>query len=150
MSPASPGGEGLGAKRARLASLDEFARETSDGFRSTQARREADNLRAEIARDEADEGKVSQPDEVTRRQLDDVYARLADRPGALVSLARLRRELAHIPASDLDRVLKQMDRERLLQLEPDPNQKAIGDEGQAAAIWLGGEKMHFVTMRRKA
>ncbi|MDI1463350.1 hypothetical protein QEZ54_20415 [Catellatospora sp. KI3] len=77
-----------------------------------------------------------------------VYDELAPRPGDLVSLARLRGKMADVPRADLDRVLKAMDRGRIIQLDPDPNRKALPPEAIEAAINIGGEDKHLLTVVR--
>jgi hypothetical protein len=76
------------------------------------------------------------------------YAELADKPGDLVSLARLRDEMPDVPRGELDEVLLEMDRQRAIQLDPDPNRKALSDRAKQAAIPLGGEDMHLITIGR--
>ena len=63
------------------------------------------------------------------------YGELASEPGALVSLARLRDELPDIPRKSLDEALLGLNRERAIQLEPDPNR-----------IALSGEDQHLITI----
>ena len=76
------------------------------------------------------------------------YAELASERGEdLVSLVRLRDRLKDVPREDLDRVLKEMDRARVIQLEPDPNRKALPQESRDAAIVLGGDPKHFIFFR---
>lgn len=87
------------------------------------------------------------PDADVRQRVQDVYARLAGRHGDLVTLADLRAEMADIPREQQDRILKQMDRERIIQLEPDPV-PGQPPEQKAAAIRLGGEDKHFVAFLR--
>jgi hypothetical protein len=96
----------------------------------------------------AADAPVSQPREKTRAEIASIYSQLADRPNDLVSLARLRASLPHISREELDAVLKQMDRERLIHLDPDPNTKAIPKEGKDAAVRLGGEDKHFISIDR--
>lgn len=74
------------------------------------------------------------------------YRELAGDTGALVSLARLRDELPDIPRKNLDGALLDLDRQRAIQLEPDPHRKALSDRAKAAAIPLGGEDMHLITI----
>jgi hypothetical protein len=76
------------------------------------------------------------------------YAGLAAEPGDLVSLARLRDELPDIPRTGLDEVLLDLDRRRAIQLEPDPHRIALSDRAKAAAIPLGGEDKHLITIGR--
>ena len=90
---------------------------------------------------EEDPGPVSLEDRVRL-----AYSELADEPGALVSLARLRDELPGVPRQDLDETLLAMNRQRVIQLDPDPNRKALSDRAKAAAIPLGGEDMHLITI----
>jgi hypothetical protein len=88
-----------------------------------------------------DHGPLSIEDRIRR-----AYADLAGEPGALVSLARLRDELPDIPRKKLDEALLDLDRQRAIQLDPDPNRKALSDRAKAAAIPLGGEDMHLITI----
>ena len=74
------------------------------------------------------------------------YGELASEPGALVSLARLRDELPDIPRKSLDEALLGFNRQRTIQLEPDPNRMALSDRAKAAAIPLGGEDQHLITI----
>ncbi|WP_213456743.1 hypothetical protein [Rhizomonospora bruguierae] len=76
------------------------------------------------------------------------YGGLAGEPGALVSLARLRDELPDIPRQRLDEALLDLDRQRAIQLEPDPHRVALSDRAKAAAVPLGGEDMHLITIGR--
>jgi hypothetical protein len=76
------------------------------------------------------------------------YAGLAADPGDLVSLARLRDELPDIPRKNLDEALLDLDRRRAIQLEPDPHRIALSDRAKAAAIPLGGEDKHLITIGR--
>jgi hypothetical protein len=81
-------------------------------------------------------------------QIRAAYSELADEPGGLVSLARLRDKLPGIPREELDQTLLDLNRARTIQLDPDPNRKALGDRAKAAAIPLGGEDMHLITIGR--
>ncbi len=74
------------------------------------------------------------------------YQELAVEPGALVSLARLRDQLPEIARPRLDEVLLDLDRQRVIQLEPDPNRIALSGQAKAAAIPLGGQDMHLITI----
>lgn len=76
------------------------------------------------------------------------YLRLAEKPGALVSLARLRGGLRDLTRDDLDRVLRAMDRRREIQLEPDPNRKVLTQATRDAAVVIGGEDKHLIAIDR--
>jgi hypothetical protein len=88
-----------------------------------------------------DPGPLSVEDRIRQ-----AYGELAGEPGALVSLARLRDELPDIPRKSLDEALLELDRQRAIQLDPDPNRKALSDRAKAAAIPLGGEDKHLITI----
>jgi len=79
-------------------------------------------------------------------QILSAYAALTKRSGDLVSLVRLRQELASVDRAELDKVLKAMDRSRAIQLEPEPNRKVLSDDAHEAAIRIGGEDKHFISV----
>ena len=103
-----------------------------------------------------DEEKVLHPDDVNApppqpvKSIEDqimaAYDGLSKQHGDLVSLVRLRDQLSQIDRADLDKALKAMDRERVIQLEPDPNRKALTREVREAAVSIGGEDKHFITI----
>jgi hypothetical protein len=86
-----------------------------------------------------------EPDGIEDR-VREAYLRLAETPGGLVSLARLRRGLEDLARDDLDRVLRTMDRRREIQLEPDPNRKALTQAVRDAAVVIGGEDKHLIAI----
>ncbi len=139
----------LAGLRRQLAALDAKEDTEPDLRILAEWRGQARELRRQIARIEsgADKDAISQPREKTRADIVDVYSQLADRRNALVSRARLRVHLPHISHDELTAVLKEMDRERLIQLDPDPNRKAIPKEGLDAVVRVGGEDMHFISIR---
>jgi hypothetical protein len=72
------------------------------------------------------------------------YQTLAEHAGDVVNLARLRDMLPEISREELDETLLTMDRNRDIQLEPDPHRIALTQRTKDAAIWLGGEYMHLI------
>lgn len=74
------------------------------------------------------------------------YDRLARRRSDLVSLVKLRGNLPGIDRQSLDRVLKTMDRRRVIHLDPDSNRKALPAEAHEAALSIGGEDKHFISV----
>jgi hypothetical protein len=90
-----------------------------------------------------DPGPLSVEDRIRQ-----AYSDLSAEPGELVSLARLRDELSDIPRRTLDDALLEMDRQRAIQLEPDPHRLTLSDRAKEAAIPLGGEDMHLITIGR--
>jgi hypothetical protein len=91
--------------------------------------------------DEKDPGPLT-----VEARIRQAYDDLAGEPGDLVSLARLRDALPGIPRKSLDESLLDLDRQQAIQLEPDPNRMALTDRAKAAAIPLGGEDMHLITI----
>lgn len=76
------------------------------------------------------------------------YQSLVTRPNELLSLVRLRHALSDVDRDVLDVELKRLDRARVIQLDPDPNQKALPPEARRDAIRLGGEAKHFLSVVR--
>lgn len=66
-----------------------------------------------------------------------------------VSLVSLRDKLDDVPHGQLTRKLLELDRQRKIILDADPNRNALTDRAKAAAISLGGEEMHLITIEEK-
>ncbi len=71
---------------------------------------------------------------------------LAKHPGATVSLFELRQRLGDVARADLDRTLWEMDRRREIHLDPDPGRNALPQEARDAAIAVGGEDKHLISL----
>lgn len=80
----------------------------------------------------------------TRDQILAAYSDLVTRPGGSVSLADLRARLGSIGRDELDHALIEMDDDRVIQLEPDPDQAAFTPEYRAAAIRMCGRDLHLI------
>jgi hypothetical protein len=76
------------------------------------------------------------------------YFDLADNAGDLIALSQLRARLADVARSDLDRVLREMDRRREIHLDPDPGRNSLPPHVLDAAIVVGGEEKHLITIGR--
>ncbi|MDV8020328.1 hypothetical protein [Rhodococcus sp. IEGM 1330] len=74
------------------------------------------------------------------------YARLAREPGSNVRLSRLRNELRDIPRSDLDDALARLRRAADVSLIPEENQKTLTDEERAAAVVVGNQQNHLLSI----
>ncbi|WP_415974037.1 hypothetical protein [Rhodococcus sp. 077-4] len=74
------------------------------------------------------------------------YARLAREPGSTVRLSRLRNELRDIPRSDLDDALARLRRAADVSLIPEENQKTLTDEERAAAVVVGNQQNHLLSI----
>ena len=70
---------------------------------------------------------------------------LADRPGGTVRLADLRERLSDwMDADAVNRTLIELDRARVIQLDPDPDRAGLTSSDRAAAVNLGGQEMHLM------
>jgi hypothetical protein len=67
------------------------------------------------------------------------YDRLARRRSDLVSLVKLRGNMPAISRQSLDR-------RRVIHLDPDSNRKALPPEAHEAALSIGGEDKHFISV----
>ncbi|MGV8873993.1 MAG: hypothetical protein ACOH2Q_15785 [Rhodococcus sp. (in: high G+C Gram-positive bacteria)] len=74
------------------------------------------------------------------------YARLAREPGSTVRLSRLRNELQDIPRTDLDDALARLRRADDVSLIPEENQKTLTDEERAAAVVVGNQQNHLLSI----
>jgi hypothetical protein len=74
------------------------------------------------------------------------YARLAIEPGSTVRLSRLRNELRDIPRTDLDDALARLRRAADVALIPEENQKTLTDEERAAAVVVGNQQNHLLSI----
>ncbi|MEU3474199.1 hypothetical protein [Rhodococcus sp. NPDC006774] len=74
------------------------------------------------------------------------YARLASEPGSTVRLSRLRNELRDIPRTDLDDALARLRRAADVALIPEENQKTLTDEERAAAVVVGNQQNHLLSI----
>ncbi|MFC7245372.1 hypothetical protein ACFQO7_23095 [Catellatospora aurea] len=74
------------------------------------------------------------------------YDKLADAPQAWVSLTDLRRELTGATAGEVDAALMKMAVGGAIVLVPEDNQKTLTDEDRAAAIHIGGEDKHLLSI----
>ncbi|MDZ7932176.1 MAG: hypothetical protein U5N21_19865 [Rhodococcus sp. (in: high G+C Gram-positive bacteria)] len=74
------------------------------------------------------------------------YARLAREPGCTVRLSRLRNELRDIPRTDLDDALARLRRAADVSLIPEENQKTLTDEERAAAVVVGNQQNHLLSI----
>ena len=76
------------------------------------------------------------------------YFDLAENPGDLVALSLLRARLADVTRADLDHILREMDRRREIHLDPDPSRNSLPQHALDAAIVVGGEEKHLITIGR--
>jgi hypothetical protein len=74
------------------------------------------------------------------------YGSLVVKPEGWVNLKRLRDALADLPRDVLDAGLLRIDLQRGVFLVPEPNKKALSDAERAAAIRIGGEDKHLLSI----
>jgi hypothetical protein len=74
------------------------------------------------------------------------YRQLAERPGSVVSLARLRPLLGAAAPADVDAVLRRMDRGQGVSIMPEENQKTLTSRDRAAAVTIGGQDNHLLVI----
>jgi hypothetical protein len=75
------------------------------------------------------------------------YDSLAARPGAWVGLAGLRAALPGVSRQAFDAALLRLDVKPHVYLIPEANQKALTDADRRAAIHVGGEDKHLLSIR---
>lgn len=91
----------------------------------------------------ADAEKAPLEERIKRAYLD-----VAVTPGDLVGLLAIRERLADVDRAELDRVFKEMDRRREIHLDPDPRRNELPQEALDAAVVVGGEDKHLLTIGR--
>jgi hypothetical protein len=75
------------------------------------------------------------------------YRASAPEPGEFVKLRELRERLSEIPRSALDGALAAMFTARRINLVPQSNQQALTEADREAALRLGGEHKHLISLR---
>lgn len=88
--------------------------------------------------------------EVFRPTLEDriraAYARAARRPGTVVRLAVLRPLLADVARDEIDDTLDRMITLSDVRLSGETNQKTLSDDDRKAAVEIGGELRHYLSI----
>lgn len=80
------------------------------------------------------------------QRIREVYAALADQPSAWVGLLEMRARLADVAPDDLDETLTRMARRPDIDFIPEANQKTLTDADRDAALRLGGEDKHLLSI----
>ncbi|MFY1637858.1 hypothetical protein ACN27F_32060 [Solwaraspora sp. WMMB335] len=87
------------------------------------------------------------PDEaVAEERVLAAYRKLARQAGDLVNLADLRDLVDDLDAADVDAALRQLHRRPGITLVPEANQKALDPRTRAAAVMVGDQPKHMITM----
>lgn len=72
------------------------------------------------------------------------YEALVSRPGGTIRLADLRAEIGVSDPEEVAATLLRLDRDRVIQLEPDPYRLGLTQADRECAVRLGGEDMHLL------
>jgi hypothetical protein len=97
----------------------------------------------------ADEGAVPEAAETpvdTAARIRAVYADLADKAGAPVRLLPLRERLADLSPTEFDAALLRLIHEPGVFLEPEPKLRSLTDADRKAAVRVGGEVKHLLSI----
>lgn len=76
------------------------------------------------------------------------YRELAPAPGEFVGLRELRSRLPGADRARVDRALREMYADQRVNLVPRSNQRALSDADREAAVRLGGEHKHMISIER--
>lgn len=79
-------------------------------------------------------------------QVNKAYASLASEPGAWVKLADLRSLLGGLSRSDVDNALIAMNRRSGVNIVPESNQKTLSDADRVAAVRIGEQDKHLLSI----
>jgi hypothetical protein len=79
-------------------------------------------------------------------QIRGAYRKLAPKPGDWVHLAKLRSLLNGASKEDVDGVLKALGRKQEVTLAPNPDRKAVQADDRAAAVLIGGDENHLISI----
>lgn len=90
-------------------------------------------------------GPDSAPD-VLRTRIVNAYDALTDEPGGWVSLTRLRPFFGDVSRATMDDALRQVSREPGVTLAPQSNQKMLTDADHDAALHIGGQDKHVLSI----
>jgi hypothetical protein len=116
-----------------------------------------------LDRDRRELADIFQPDEVDKpdkgdkgdkggggpdleTQIRHAYRKLAPKPGDWVHLAKLRPLLNGASKEDVDGVLKTLGRRQEVTLAPNPDRKAVEADDRAAAVVIGGDENHLISI----
>ena len=93
-------------------------------------------------------GPASAPEQeqILRTRILNAYEALKDEPGGWVSLTRLRPFFGDVSQAAMDDALRKVSRELGVTLAPQSNQKVLTDADLAAALHIGGQDKHVLSI----
>jgi len=95
-----------------------------------------------------DDTESAQVPESVDEKIHSAYTSLTARPGAWVSLSRLRDSLPEISRDEVDEALLRLDLQPRVYLISEANQKTLSPADRKAAIHIGGEDKHLLSIER--
>ena len=145
---AAPSGRGSSLERAHYLVFGVFARYLDAAGLSLAnivrpAREEAGQEASKGDRE--DDGDDARGDDPAAR-IEAGYRSLAAGPGEFVSLRDLRQRLSDVPRPDLDAALAALFTAQRINLIPQSNQRALAEADRAAALRIGGEHKHLISI----
>ncbi|MEU6737897.1 hypothetical protein [Streptosporangium sandarakinum] len=143
-----PSGSAAAMCRALLTGLSRFLSRTgqrpADFFHPGSDQVVLDTVPGAVE-EAASAGHPSAEADVTER-IRAAYAELAPEPGAWVGLARLRPLLGGFTQAEVDRALKGMIHLPEVSIVPENNQKTLTPEDRAAAVVIGDQDKHLISI----
>jgi len=137
---AAPAGRGSSLERAHYRVFAVFARYLdAAGLSLADIVRPASEAEAETAEAETAAADLT-------ACIEDGYRSLAASPGEFVSLRELRLRLPGRPRPDVDAALAALFTAQQINLIPQSNQRALSDADRDAALRIGGEHKHLISI----
>jgi hypothetical protein len=85
-------------------------------------------------------------EQILRTRITNAYDALTDEPGGWVSLTRLRPFFGDVSRAAMDDALRKVSREPGVTVAPQSNQKMLTDADHAAALHIGGQDKHVLSI----
>ena len=80
-------------------------------------------------------------------QIEDVYNRLAGKPGDWVGIADIRDALPGLSRSEFDNAIRRIENQyHNANVVPESNQKALTERERRGAVTIGDQPKHFISM----
>ncbi|GAA0708116.1 hypothetical protein Drose_30870 [Dactylosporangium roseum] len=95
---------------------------------------------------EASAGHVGPAEPTVEERIRTAYRTLAHRPGDWVSIADLRDIVTDVTAAEMDAALRRLNRRSGVALVPEANQKTLDTRTRAAAVIIGDQPKHSISM----
>lgn len=96
--------------------------------------------------DDAPDAERAPDEQLVEERLRTAYRTLAPRAGDLVSLADLRDQVSDLVPADVEAALRRLHRRRGVSLVPEANQKTLDARTKAAAVVIGDQPKHSISM----